>query len=56
MSRSRIALVGQMRPWDEGKVSLPLSLGDPLGSLFSQQRCASPGLTGDVYAEAQAIL
>lgn len=47
VSQSRIILVGQARPRDEGELSLPLPVHDPLGSVFPQHGCAPPGLAGE---------
>ena len=47
MSQSRIILVGQARPRDEGEASFPLPVGDPLGSVFPQHGCALPDLAGE---------
>lgn len=46
-SLSRIVLAGQAQPQDEGEVSLPLPVGDPLSSVFPQHGCAPPSLAGE---------
>lgn len=48
MSLFRIIFVGQAWPRDAGDVSLPLPVGDPLGSVFPQHGCAFPGLAEDL--------
>lgn len=47
MSWFRIIFAGQAWPRD-ADVSLPLPVGDPLGSVFPQHGCTFPVLAGDL--------